>query len=47
MLSSCSNDLHLQETTDPGVMLDGGGLMPLGGNELSGRLLAIPLFISV
>lgn len=31
------NHSYLQETTDPGAMLDGGGLMPLGGSELTGR----------
>ena len=35
---------YLQETTDPGAVLDGGGLMPLGGSELTGRSLAVALF---
>ena len=34
------NHSYLQETADPGAVLDGGGLMPLGGSEITGRSLA-------
>ena len=41
------NHSYLQETTDPGAVLDGGGLMPLGGSEITGRSLAITLLPSL
>ena len=41
------NHSYLQETTDPGAVLDGGGLMPLGGSEITGRSLDAALLPSL
>ena len=41
------NHSYLQETTDPGPVLDGGGLMYLGGSEITGRPLAVALLPSL
>ena len=41
------NHSYLQETTDPSATLNGGGLMPLGGNELTGRSLVAAVLLSL
>ena len=41
------NHSYLQETADPGAVLDGGVLMPLGGSEITGKSLAVVLLPSL
>jgi len=38
---TCLVLLHFQETHNPHAVLDGGGLMPLGGQEVSGKSRAL------